>query len=94
MLYYIAKYTPQEKRLAYVENINRDVEVWKNNDELVDYNKETSVELMSSISECVLAGSTVGGVIGGIFGAPGKAVGSVIGGFVGGVVGFFKGLFS
>lgn len=94
LLYYIVKYTPQEKRLAYVENINRDVEVWKNNDELIDYNKETGVELMSSISECVLAGSTVGGVLGGIFGAPGKAVGSVIGGVVGGVVGFFKGLFS
>lgn len=33
LLYYIIKFTPKQKRLAYIENINQNQEMWKDNDD-------------------------------------------------------------
>lgn len=94
LLYYIVKYTPKEKRLSYVDNINRDVEMWKDNDDLKDYQTGILGEFKESISECVGVGAAVGSSIGGsIFGAPGRVLGGIIGGIGGLAVGFIKGIF-
>ena len=94
LLYYIVKYTPKEKRLSYVDNINRNTEMWKDNDELKDYQTGILGEFKESISECVGLGATIGSGIGGsLFGAPGRVVGGLIGGIGGLAVGFIKGIF-
>lgn len=40
LLSYIVKFTPKEKRLSFIENINRNEEMWKDNDDLKDYQME------------------------------------------------------
>ena len=61
LLYYIVKATPSEKRVAYVNNINEDPQMWKDDDELMDYAKETKesiwqpiIDLASAAGEIVL----------------------------------------
>ncbi len=94
LLYYIVKYTPKEKRLSYVDNINRNTETWKDNDDLKDYQTGILGEFKESISECVGAGAAIGSSIGGsIFGGPGRVLGGIIGGLGGLAVGFIKGIF-
>lgn len=93
LLYYIIKFTPKQKRLVYIENINQDQEMWKDNDELKDYSKEISKSMFETIKDCAAEGAELGGDIGSIFGESGRRIGKIVGGVVGGVVGFFKGLF-
>lgn len=93
LLYYIVKATPSEKRAVYVNNINEDAEMWKDDDELLDYGEETRKSIMDSIVECASTGADIGEEIGGIFGAPGRAVGRVVGTIVGGLWGAAKSLF-
>lgn len=90
LLYYIIKFTPKEKRLSFVENINRNEEMWKDNDELKDYRKGILEEFGETVTECATAGADIGGSIGSIFGSAGEAAGRAIGGVVGGIVGFGK----
>lgn len=91
LLYYIIQYTPTEKRLSYVENINQNAEMWQDNDELQDYKAGILEGLGSSIVSGIGNGVVIGREIGSIFGAPGKVIGSVVGGIVGAVGGFLKG---
>lgn len=93
LLYYIIQYTPTEKRLAYVENINKNVGMWKDDDEKQDYKGGILEGFGSSIVEGIGTGALIGSEIGSIFGGPGKAVGRVIGAVAGGISGFLKGLF-
>ncbi len=93
LLYYIVKFTPKEKRLSYVDNINTDQEMWKDNDDLKDYSKGILESLAESVGECAAAGADIGGELGSIFGKTGETIGRVVGGAIGGVVGFFRGLF-
>lgn len=93
LLYYIIKYTPKEKRLSYIDNINQDKEMWKDNDDLKDYQGGILEGFKETISECTSVGAIIGSSIGSIFGDAGSAVGSFIGGAIGGVVGFVKGIF-
>lgn len=90
LLYYIIKYTPKEKRLSYVDNINRDTEMWKDDDELKDYRKGILESVGETISDCAMEGANIGGGIGGIFGETGATIGRAIGGVVGGAVGAVK----
>ena len=94
LLYYIIQHTPKEKRLAYVDNISKKPEVWRDNDDLKDYSTEIKKSWGQTIRDCASKGAEIGGDIGGIFGSAGRAIGKVVGGAVGTVVGFFKGLFS
>ncbi|WP_024861870.1 GTPase family protein [Ruminococcus flavefaciens] len=95
---YILKMTPKEKRLAYCDNINKDPNVWKDNDELRDYSKEIKNSYMETISEFAETGGNIGEDIGSNFGTvgrvAGRVVGTVVGGAVGVVVSIFRGLFS
>lgn len=92
LLYYIIEYTPKEKRLLYVDNINQNTEVWKSNDGLKDYRTGILESFGSSITDCVAEGANIGGEIGGIFGGAGRVAGSLIGGVIGVGVGVIKGV--
>ena len=83
LLCYIVKYTPKKKRLALVENINQDQEMWKHDDELADYRKETQKSFFETISEYAAQGADLGGSIGSVFGKTGETIGRVVGGVVG-----------
>lgn len=93
LFYYIIKYTPKEKRLAYVDNINRNKEVWKDNDELKDYTEGIMGSFQETFRDCVETSAAIGESIGSMFGSPGRVVGRVVGGIVGGAVAFIKGIF-
>ena len=93
LLYYIVKATPSEKRAVYVDNINGDKQMWEDDDELIDYGKETRNTIFNSIVEGATNGADIGETIGSVFGTVGSKIGRVAGGFIGGVVGFFGGLF-
>jgi len=94
LLYYIIHNTPKEKRLVYVDNVNRKEEMWKDNDDLKEYRSSIFADFAETVSDCVSFGADVGESIGGIFGGAGRAAGRALGGLVGGVVGVAKGLFS
>ena len=49
LLWLIIKSTPKEKRLAYVDNINSNEEMWKKNDELEDYSKKIQDSFLDTI---------------------------------------------
>ena len=93
LLYYIVKATPSEKRAVYVDNINGDKQMWEDDDELIDYGKETRNTIFNSIVEGATNGADIGETIGSAFGTVGGKIGRVAGGFIGGVVGFIGGLF-
>lgn len=93
LLYHIVKATPSEKRTVYANNINDDTEMWKDDDELLDYGKETRKSIFDSITDGASKGADVGSSIGSIFGSVGEAIGRTIGSALGGVCGFLGGLF-
>ena len=39
LLYYILQYTPEEKRVVYAQNLNKEEVMWKDSDDLKDYRK-------------------------------------------------------
>jgi GTP-binding protein HSR1-related protein len=94
LLYYIIKYTPKEKRVSYVQNINQNTEMWKDNDELKDYRKGILDELSEAVSEGISDGIYYGGEIGSLLGKPGEVVGKAIGAVVGGACGIIKGVWN
>ena len=90
LLYYIIKFTPKQKRLSLVQNINEDKQVWSSNDS-PNYGSYILDEFGDTVRDCVLDGADVGGNIGSIFGRAGEAVGRTLGGVVGSAVGVVKG---
>ena len=94
LLYLIIQHTPKKKRLIYAQNVSRDAEVWKDNDERKDYGKEIRSSFVDTVIECASEGADIGGEIGRIFGKAGEVVGRVVGGIVGAVWGAVKSIFS
>lgn len=90
LLFYIIQYTPKEKRLSYVDHINRDDAAWKDNDG--DYQQGIMANIGETISDCVMEGASIGSGIVGILGETGEVIGGLIGGAVGGAVGAIKGV--
>ena len=90
LLYFIIKHTPKEKRLAYVNNISQDDEMWKDNDDLKDYSTEIKQSFADTVAECAADGADIGGDIGAIFGRTGEKIGRAAGTAVGAVVGAGK----
>lgn len=91
VLSYIVKNAPVNKRLVLVDKINPNPEIWKNNDSLVDYNREIKNDMKISLSSALdgaakgaLAGVTVGSLI--------PVIGPVVGATIGAVLGFLGGL--
>lgn len=91
LLYYIIKYTPKEKRLSYVDHINQDSQMWKDDDGLKDYRRGILTDIKETIVDCAIGGADIGGAIGSIFGGMGETVGRATGGLIGGAVGLVKG---
>ena len=92
LLYYIVKATPEEKRAVYVTTLNQDENMWKDDDELIDYAKETKRTILQSVMDSASEGADIGGEIGEVFGPAGETVGRVIGTVVGGAAGVVKGI--
>lgn len=93
LLYYIIKFTPKEKRLSYVENINPSEEMWKDSDDLKDYSKNIFEEFGDTVSDCILDGSLIGQQIGSVFGSAGEKAGEILGSVAGAAVGVGKAIF-
>lgn len=93
LLYYIIKMTPTQKRLIYLDNISENKEMWKDNDDLMDYTQEIKKSFFSTIVDTAQIGMNIGAKVGSIFGSTGKVICATVGGVIGGVVGLFKGLF-
>ena len=90
LLYYIIEHTPKEKRLIYVDNVSKDPEMWKDNDDLKDYTTEIRQSFMETVVDCACKGAEYGEKLGAFFGETGRAIGRVAGGIVGAFVGAFK----
>lgn len=90
LLYYILQCTPKEKRLAYVDNINQNQEMWKDDDELRDYKEEIQKSFAETIRDCATEGANIGGEIGSVFGRTGERIGRVVGRAVGFMVGIAR----
>lgn len=90
---YILRMTPKEKRLAYTDNINKDANVWKDNDELKDYSADIRNSFLETLSEFAGCGGDIGAEIGRHLGPIGKAAGRVVGTVVGGVAGVVVSIF-
>lgn len=93
LLSYIVKFTPKEKRLSFIENINRNEEMWKDNDDLKDYQMEIKKSSGETVSECATKGADIGGEIGAVFGRAGEIIGRSIGKAFGAAAGFIKVIF-
>lgn len=93
LLYYIVKFTPKEKRLAYVDNINQDANMFRDDDKKADYKAGILEQFGETVVECAAGGADIGRNIGSVFGTTGQVIGTVIGGAVGAVAGVFKAIF-
>jgi predicted GTPase len=82
----ILQHTKEEKRAVFVQDINKDSNMWKDDDRLKDYRGEIQKTLWDSVKESASQGADIGGAI---FGAPGR----IIGGAIGAIGGFIGGLF-
>lgn len=92
LLYYIIKLTPKNKRLPYIENINKNPAMWEDDDNLINYKKDIISELSNAVEEGVTKGSSIGGTIGElILGEKGKTIGKIAGAAVGAVTGLVVG---
>lgn len=93
LLYFIVKNTPVKKRLAIADTVSGDENMWKDNDELEDYNTEIKKSFGQTVIEYAASGAEIGAEIGEVFGSTGKAIGKVVGGAVGVVAGVLKSFF-
>lgn len=92
LLYMIVTHTPKSKRVIFAnDNLSKDSEMWRDNDELENYNYEIKSTIWGSIVESATQGADLGASIGSVFGKTGEAVGKVLGGAVGAVWGGIKG---
>lgn len=94
LLDYILRFTPNEKRIVYAKNLNKNAENFKCNDGKADYNKHIKSSFVEAFKDffedCVFEGEWKGGN----FGVPGEIAGKAIGAVVGVFGGFFKGVCS
>ena len=92
LLYYIIRLTPKNKRLPYIENINKNPAMWEDDDNLKNYKNDIISELSDAIEEGVTKGSSIGGTIGElILGEKGKTIGKIAGAAAGAVTGLVVG---
>ncbi|MCF0186870.1 MAG: 50S ribosome-binding GTPase [Bacteroidaceae bacterium] len=88
LLYYMVQATPEEKRILFVDNQNKNEQMWQDDDRLENYRRKTVEKIRDSVAGAI-AGAKIGAKLGSMFGP----VGSVIGGVIGGAIGLLGGLF-
>lgn len=94
LLHGIIQVIPREKRLALLDNINREKENWTYDDDEEDYKEKTKKDLVDSVIDNMIDGAEAGSELGGkLLGIPGRIIGGVLGGVVGSVVGVIESLF-
>lgn len=87
LLYYIIEHMPKEKVISVIENVTKDEEVLRDNDNEKDYSRETGRilgkviydNIVSPFVDCVEAGMDIGEAIGSKFGETGKTIGGTLG---------------
>ncbi|EKA7348164.1 50S ribosome-binding GTPase [Vibrio vulnificus] len=94
LMYLIVKNTPSKKRLLLADNISKDAEMWKDDDEIINYNDEIRQGFLESVVETAKSGAEIGADIGRVFGKTGETFGRVIGSIGGAVLGGLKSIFS
>lgn len=67
--------------------------MWKDNDDLKDYQMEIKKSFGETVSECATKGADIGGEIGAVFGRAGEIIGRSIGKAFGAAAGFIKVIF-
>lgn len=93
LLYYVVQHTPDQKRVAYVDQISRKPDMWKYDDERKKYNEESKKSMLASVLDYAGRGAATGAAIGSIFGPIGVKVGAMLGGAIGAVGGLLSSLF-
>ena len=88
LLYFIVKHVPEEKRAVVYNKVNREPEVWKKDDEVQDYRKETVGRITVALVG-TKKGYKIGSKLGSFLGPVGRTIGGIIGGVLGFVGGFF-----
>lgn len=97
---HILRHTKMEKRAVFIQDMNKDKDMWKKDDKLEDYENEIKKTLfestVSGLKEGAETGGNIGENIGKVFGmgTVGRVVGTTIGAVAGAIGGFFGGLFS
>lgn len=87
---YLLESTPDEKRIIYADQLNKDTKVWQANDELKNYNIEIRKTMEFSFVNA-LEGAVAGAKIGAKIGSKIPIVGPIVGGVIGAVIGFIGG---
>lgn len=96
LLNFIVCSTPEEKRVVYMNNVNRDPEVFEHDDRRRDYNHETRERIGRAVAGGIggaAAGAATGALIGSFIPGIGTTVGAVAGGIIGGAASLFSALF-
>lgn len=94
LLYYILQNTSEEKRVVYVQNLNQEEVMWKDNDDLKDYRKGILESILGAAVGVLAEGvaNVVNGVANVVEGASdgiseGSDTGSDVGGAIGSIFG-------
>lgn len=87
----IIKKMPEQKRFLIADSLNKNPQIWKQNDDLENYNVEIQKEIKGSMAKA-LDGAAKGAVAGATVGSLIPVVGPVIGAAVGAVLGFLGGV--
>lgn len=90
LLLFILRHTKEEKRAVFIQDINKNSEMWEKDDQLENYQKEIQSNIWDSIVSSAGKGASIGANIGSIFGKVGSSIGAAVGGVIGGIFGFFS----
>lgn len=93
LLLYILRHAKEDKRAVFIQDMNKNSDMWKDDDGLVNYRDEVRKTFMESVVSSAAEGASLGGSIGKIFGGVGEAVGRAVGGVIGGLWGGIKSIF-
>jgi predicted GTPase len=88
LLVFILRHTKVEKRAVFIQDLNKNENMWKYDENLVAHTIEIKESLWESVKSSASKGADIGEEIGSVFGSVGRTAGSAIGGAVGGAVGF------
>jgi predicted GTPase len=101
LLLHILRHTKSQKRAVFIQDVNVDEQMWKDDDRLEDYRKEIKISVFESIRDGASAGADLGAqagqaidrLLGGRFGGLAETAGRLLGGATGAVIGLFKSIF-
>jgi predicted GTPase len=93
LLLFILQHTPEEKRSAFIPEMNKDKKMWEDDDRLEDYGQIIKETWIESIMSTASKGADIGEQIGSVFGKGGEMLGKAIGGTVGAIWGGAKSFF-